>query len=237
MASKVYDYIEGFFQVFKKHSYGHTAVSYENNDCFKYFFRVRKEVDTFGSYYLVPAFLYDEIIHYKDTAIPIQIKNNGFSELTETTLLRAISRPYYSNRYHHLQKFKTKTGDVYYGTNGIILDSNFKILIMVGLKVVNDVIIDVLCYINPSVYINEKGTVEKLIIKKILPFICTNLVSVNSSHIGAATAVFKDVTLSYMIKPAEPRDSFNDNCVNNLLIDWENDVVSYLEEHFNEQEN
>lgn len=31
MASRIYDYIEGFFKAFKKYDYGDVSIQYENN--------------------------------------------------------------------------------------------------------------------------------------------------------------------------------------------------------------
>ena len=181
---------------------------------------------------MVPAFLYDELKYSKNTNIPIQVCNNGISGLSETTLLSALGRNNYYYRNHHLQKLYTKSGEIYYGTNGIILDSEFRILIMVVLKVINHNIVDVLCYINPRVYDNEKGTAEKIIIKKIVPFICLNSVYVNDRHEGPVTAIFKDVTNRYIQKPVAPDENFCDENVNNLLVALKNEVLDYLEYHF-----
>jgi hypothetical protein len=154
------------------------------------------------------------------------------SELSETTLLSALGKDNFYYRNHHLQRLRTKSGEVYYGTNGIILDSEFRILIMVVLKVINHNIVDVLCYINPRVYDNEKGTAEKIIIKKMMPYICLNSVYVNNRHEGAVTAIFKDVTSQYIQIPIAPDKDFCDERANNLLVDLKNEVLNYLEDHF-----
>lgn len=233
MASKITDYIWGFFKCFEKRKVNNDSFSYENNDCFQYFFKVlEKSDDVLGTYYMVPAFLYEELKYCKNTNIPIQVRNRGMGELSETTLLSALGKESYYYRNHHLQRLRTKSGEVYYGTNGIILDSEFRILIMVVLKVINYNIVDVLCYINPRVYDNEKGTAEKIIIKKMMPFICLNSVYMNNRHEGAITAVFKDVTSQYIQIPVEPERDFCDERANNLLVDLKNEVLNYLEDHF-----
>lgn len=236
MASKINDYIRGFFKTFIKHDYGNITVSYENNDCFKYFFEVKQcEDNILGVYYLVPAFIFEEINPCENNNIPIQIGKHPLFNLTETTLLSELGRNnVYGNRCYHLQKLQTKTGETYYGTNGIILDSNFNILIMLVLKVINRNIIDAICYINPSIFVNEKRTVEKAIIKKMLPFMCINRVSVEGHHEGRITAIFKDVTKDYIHIPAEPDESFCNDYVNNRLVFWEDEVIHHLENHFDE---
>lgn len=236
MASKINDYIRGFFKNFEKYDYGNITVSYENNDCFKYFFEVKQCEDSIlGVYYLVPAFIFKDLNYLENTNIPIQTSKGMLYNLTETTLLSEIGRKYaYGNRCHHLQKLQTKAGETYYGTNGIILDSNFNILIMVVLKVINMNILDVICYINPNIFVNEKRTVEKAIIKKMLPFMCTNEVSVNDYHEGHITAIFKDVTKDYIHIPVEPDEEFCDDYVNNKLISWEDEIIHHLENHFDE---
>jgi hypothetical protein len=182
---------------------------------------------------MVPAFLFDELKYCRSTNIPIQVRNKGVSELSETTFLSTLGKDNYYYRNYHLQKLYTKSGEVYYGTNGIILDSEFRILIMVVLKVINHNIVDVLCYINPRVYDNEKGTAEKIIIKKMLPFICLNAVSVyNNIYIGSITAIFKDVTSQYIRIPVAPDKDFCDETSNNLLVGLKNEVLNYLEDHF-----
>lgn len=236
MASKINDYIRGFFKIFERYDYDSITVSYENNDCFKHFFEVKQCEDSIlGVYYLVPAFIFKDLSRLRNTNIPIQTCKSMLHNLTETTLLSEIGRKHvYGNRYYHLQKLQTKAGETYYGTNGIILDSNFNILIMVVLKVINMNILDVICYINPSIFVNEKRTVEKAIIKKMLPFMCTNEVSVNNNHKGYITAIFKDVTKDYIHIPVEPGEEFCDDYVNNRLISWEDEIIHHLEEHFNE---
>ena len=235
MASKVIDYIQGFFKCFNKHDVPNEVFLYELNNCFQYFFNVlEKNDDTLGAYYMVPAFLYNELEYCKNTNIPIQVSKKGMSGLSETTLLSALGKNNYYYRNNHLQRLRTKSGEVYYGTNGIILDSKFRILIMVVLKVINRNIVDVICYINPRVYDNEKGTAEKIIIKKIMPFICLNSVSVNTIHEGAITAVFKDVTSKYIRIPVGPDRNFCDESANNLIVNLENEVLNYLEDHFDE---
>lgn len=233
MASKIIDYIQGFFKCFNKTAIQDNSFSYEHNNCFQYFFNIlEKSNDVF----MIPAFLYDETRYCKSTNVPIQINNRETTDLSETTLLSTLGKRWDYFRNYHLEKLRTKSGEVYYGTNGIILDSEFRILIMVVLKVISNNIVDVICYINPKIYNNEKGTAEKIIIKKIMPFICLNLVSVNYRHIGAVTAVFKDVTSQYIIKPTEPGEEFCDDYANNLLINWEDIILDYLGKHFNEQE-
>lgn len=239
MASKINDYIKGFFACFHNRNCN-PALSYDHNECFNYFFKIREyNDDILGAYYLVPAFLYEEIKHYKNTNIPVQIDTYAQSNLSETSLLSALGKSniYYS-RNHHMKKLTTKSGEVYYGTNGIILDSNFDILIMVVLKVINNNIIDALCYINPKVFLNEKGTAEKIIIKKILPLGCTSYMRISRESMPV-TFIFKDVTRNYMYIPREPEDNFCDDYVNNKLIGWEDEIIDYLEEHFllYEQEN
>lgn len=233
MASKIIDYIRGFFKCFEKHGVTREPFSYEHNDCFQYFFNIlEKDDETLGTYYMVPAFLYNELKYCKNISIPIQIRTTGRSELSETTLLSALGKTEYYYRNNHLQRLRTKSGEVYYGTNGIILDSEFRILIMVVLKVINHNIVDVLCYINPRVYDNEKGTAEKIIIKKIMPYICLNSVYVNNRHEGAVTAIFKDVTSQYIRIPVEPDGYFCDESANNLLAAYKDTVLNYLEYHF-----
>lgn len=233
MASKINDYIRGFFKCFAKHNVPREPFSYEHNNCFQYFFNIlEKDDETLGTYYMVPAFLYNELKYCKNTSIPIQVRNIDRSELSETTLLSALGKIECYYRNNHLQRLCTKSGEVYYGTNGIILDSEFRILIMVVLKVINHNIVDVLCYINPRVYDNEKGTAEKIIIKKMMPYICLNSVYVNNRHEGAVTAIFKDVTRHYIRIPTVPDRDFCDESANNLLGYLEDEVLNYLEYHF-----
>lgn len=236
MASKIIDYIQGFFKCFNKHTTQDSSFSYEYNNCFQYFFNIlEKSDDVLGTYYTVPAFLYNEVRHRKkNTNIPIQISYIEAAGLSESTLLSTLGKRWDYFRSYHLRKLRTKSGEIYYGTNGIILDSEFRILIMIALKVINNNIVDTICYINPRIYDNAKGTAEKIIIKKIMPFICLNSVSVDNSHEGAITAVFKDVTRQYIRKPTEPDENFCDDYANNLLINWKDTVSDYLEEHFNE---
>lgn len=235
MASRIYDYIEGFFRAFKKYDYGDVSMQYENNNCFKYFFKVKKDNSLpMLNAYLIPAFLYKEK-YFKATNVPVQIANGGPTSLSETSLLSAVGKvSTYSHRQHHLIKLKTKKEEVYYGTNGIILDSNFNILIMLVLRAIPGEILDAICYINPKVFLNEKGTVEKIIIKKILPTISISRVSIDDGHLGPVTFVFKDVTREYINTPMEPRKIFCDAHANHFIHNLDSEVIDYLEDHFNE---
>ena len=62
MASRINDYIEEFFKCFEKEGCGNILISYENNNCFKYFFEIKEcEDNILGVHYLVPAFLFSEV--------------------------------------------------------------------------------------------------------------------------------------------------------------------------------
>lgn len=234
MASRINDYIEGFFTAFKKYDYRDSPIQYESNNCFKYFFKVKKDNSLpMLNAYLIPAFLYKER-YFKATNVPVQIANDGLTSLSETTLLGAVGKVSAYHRNYHLIKLKTKKEEVYYGTNGIILDSNFNILIMLVLRAIPGEILDAICYINPKVFLNEKGTVEKIIIKKILPTISISRVSIDDGHLGPVTFVFKDVTREYISIPMEPREGFCDTYANNLIHNLDSEVIDYLEDHFNE---
>ena len=154
MAYKINEYIRGFFGCFQKLNYNAKTISYENNDCFKYFLKIRDHEDRdLGVHYLVPAFLMHEINPCKNNNVPIQIDSNAISNLSETTLLREVGMKHTYNRCYHLKKLQTKAGETYYGTNGIILDSNFNILIMVVFKVINHNVANAICYINPKIFV------------------------------------------------------------------------------------
>ena len=72
MAYKINEYIRGFFRCFQKLDHNTKTISYENNNCFKYFLKIRDYEDRdLGVHYLVPAFLMHEIDPYKNTNVPI----------------------------------------------------------------------------------------------------------------------------------------------------------------------
>lgn len=210
-------------------------IIYENNNCFKYFFKVKRDNSLpMLNAYLIPAFLYKEE-YFKATNVPVQIDNGGLTSLSETSLLSAVGKVFtYSHRQHHLIKLKTKKEEVYYGTNGIILDSNFNILIMLVLRAIPGEILDAICYINPKVFLNEKGTVEKIIIKKILPTISISRVSIDDGHLCPVTFIFKDVTREYINTPMEPGAGFCDAHANHFIHNLDSEVIDYLEDHFDE---
>lgn len=79
------------------------------------------------------------------------------------------------------------SGDSYYGLPGVIMDSDFHILMMTTFNVrVHDVnhrsgftILNHNCRISPRVFLRADKNIEKMIIKKVVPFCASHIVTVH----------------------------------------------------------
>ena len=227
MASKINDYIYDFFDIREKSNVAYYDTKYDKNNCFNLFInRIKLNEDT----YLIPAVTYynnrindSPDMLYKES----RVRNN----LSETTLLRDLGYFYRSSEYN-IKHLKTKANEVYYGGPGIALDSNFNILMLIVFKVTKEGnVIDTYCFVNPSVFLNDKRTLEKAIIKKIVPTI-----SIKKPHCGYnyrdITFIFKNVTKDFLYIPKAPDNDFDDFVVDDFLVQEIDSIIKELETNF-----
>lgn len=125
----------------------------------------------------------------------------------------------------------------YYGSEGMILDSNFNILLLNAYKCTVEEdkvhVKEIITYVNPIVSLADEG-MDKCIYTKIVPTYLNSSVFngiPNSITIardipgyGKPTIIFKDVTSTFLFKPIEPSEIINediygllDNNIDDLL--------------------
>ena len=222
MASKINEYICNFFKTGGKLSVRYYDINYINNNCFNLFVnKIKLDENT----YLIPAIKYRN--NEKHTTPTTLYRDSHIrDDLSETTLLRDLGY-YHSHSEYDILSLKTKSNEIYYGGPGIALDSNFNILMLIVYKVDNSSkILDTYCFVNPSVFINDKRTLEKSIIKKIVPTI-----SIRQTYRNI-TFVFKDVTKDFIYIPKAPDNNFNEEVVDSFLIDKIDSILEELETNF-----
>lgn len=138
-----------------------------------------------------------------ESAAPLSI--SGSREIKTADL---IFRYFFQEeRYYHqnilgLKKAVTGKGEVYYGAPGLVLDSNFK-PIMIGISEYMgspDRISFSRCVlkVSPEVFISE-GLLEKAIIKRIIPFYTEHNINGNTVRIEI------DDINEYVVKPVPPK--------------------------------
>ena len=225
MASKINEYIYNFFNI-KDTNISYYDVQYDKNNCFNLFInRIKLDEDT----YLIPAVTYYGN-HVNDFPNMLYKESRVRDKLSETTLLRDLG--YFRSIKHSIKHLRTKANEIYYGCPGVALDSNFNILMLIVFKVNKEgEILDTYCFINPSVFINDKRTLEKSIIKKIIPTI-----SIESSYCyykrRNITFVFKNVTKDFIYIPKAPDNNFNDSVANDFLEQKIDSILEDLETNF-----
>lgn len=143
----------------------------------------------------------------------------------------------FSNR---IAKVTTPKGEVYYGGRGIILDKDFKPILLCDIEgniIEGDIIYDsAKIYVNPSVFIVD-GTMEKGIVKTIIPAYVKNGVRVYTSWPNTKAnfhrinykiipeVVVKDFTDDFFVKPTKPTpSSFTKDSANEFLLDNIDDI-------------
>lgn len=123
-----------------------------------------------------------------------------------------------------IMKMVSEKYGTYYGTEGMILDSTFNILLLNACKCTIEEgkvhVKEVITYINPIVSLADTG-VDKIIYTKILPTflnkpvyhnIPTNeLVVRDITCYIKPTVIFKDVTNTFLAKPVEPSETMNED--------------------------
>lgn len=141
----------------------------------------------------------------------------------------------------------TPKGDLYYGNKGIILDSEYHPIIFFCLKgraVVENEIIYMdyykpVIYINPKLLLSPSSSIEKSILKKVVPYFLTRGIE----HIYTSNSTFRNIGLrdnipqiiiedksDLIISPIVPNpEECNSEVLNQVLIDNISDVLNNIE--------
>jgi hypothetical protein len=132
-------------------------------------------------------------------------------------------------------------GDIFYGTRGLVLDKDFNILFLCTLMYdyiqgedIGYLDFDKLnIYINPSVFLDNKETIPKGIINKLIPYYVSHDINVREEYsrrnkIIKPQILIEDVTNRFIVSPTKPvpgitsNDSINEfliNHIDNILDD------------------
>lgn len=130
-------------------------------------------------------------------------------------------------------------GDIFYGTRGLILDKDFNILFLCTLTY--DYIqgddrgyldFDKLnIYINPSVFLDNKETIPKGIINKLIPYYVSRDISVREeysrqSKVLKPQILIEDVTNRFIVSPTKPVPGVTSNdSINEFLVDHIDNIL------------
>lgn len=126
-----------------------------------------------------------------------------------------------NTNYLGLKKAVTSKGKVYYGTPGLILDSDFK-PIMIGIsgyiKTGSGVTFDKhVLKISPRVFISD-GLLEKTIIKKLIPYYTSNSID------GSTVRVEIDDIDGYVVKPVPPKDKVQET-MKDIMYTYRDEIL------------
>lgn len=128
----------------------------------------------------------------------------------------------------------------YYGAEGMILDSNFNILLLNACKCTVEKgkvhVKEAITYVNPIVSLSDTG-IDKHIYTKILPTYLNNSVynSIPNNEwlvrditcYVKPTIVFKNVTDIFLVKPVEPSENMNED-IYSILDNSTDDLVEMV---------
>lgn len=125
----------------------------------------------------IPAFLGGLVQYGTKFVIPLFCN----SPITPRRLVRNMLRDFESSASRGLLNGIITTNNIkYYGFPGVIFDENMDILMIVTTEVTlnkannNSIINRCVCRVSPKVFNNPNGTLEKMIIKKVIPS-CYNI--------------------------------------------------------------
>lgn len=169
---------------FNKYQSCSSSNSFDNNNHFTHFFRVKLTGDKFE----IPIYAKSRIIEFyknnidtpKDLIMPfynaddivVSANGNYLKYKTVDSLIRSITR-HIPSKYSYYTTGISSKDEIYYGSNGVIFNKDMKPLLFNVLEAYKSnsktiVYTKAKSYIHPSVFTSD-GTVEKCILNKIIP--------------------------------------------------------------------
>lgn len=187
------------------------------------------EIPIFARYYVEKTLLYNNenpLSQYNKIVIPLYVNAPVLYKRNIDCAVRDLfSRVCFNNR---LQKVITSKDEIYYGAKGIILDKDFNILLLCTIFNIVDEFnakhTECRIYINPRVFLDEKESMYKTIIRKIIPFYISHDVRLHSyayRETYKPRIIIDDVS-SFIETPANPsiqeclEDTFSQFLIDNL---------------------
>lgn len=197
---------------------------------------------------LVESVITDNLIYSNNiqkVVVPLYVNSRNQSRRTADSIINDFfTRTMFR---HRLQKVTTNKGEVYYGNRGIILDKDFKPLILCSVlcKKVEDesrLYMDyykTIVHVSPEVFLNETGLINKHILKKVIPFYLTHNINVVGTYDGRFRSRIHDENAKPQIligdiskfieTPVLPNPSTCSNkAINEFLLDNIDDVLNQL---------
>lgn len=178
---------------------------------------------------------------FQKVVIPLYVNSYNQNRRTADSIINEFSRVDFDRR---LQKVTTNKGEVYYGGRGIILDSDFKPLILCSILCKKEEFrtFEYMDYykpivrVNPEVFLNETGLINKTIIKKIIPFYLThNIPVINTRCIfrdkleNRKPQILIEDSSRFIETPTLPNPSTCSNeALNKLLLDNIDEVLNHI---------
>ena len=169
----------------------------------------------------------DEYLQYKRVKIPLFVND---AELPRKTFDPFIKDCFIRTSHHiRLRKFVTSKGETYYGGKGILLNKDFKILLLCVkryFKKPDEEDYDLrqykeICYISNRVFENTEDYIAKNIIKKIIPIFCTT-----PSRYNKKPEIIINSNLDYWLGfPKKPKVTNTNELLNTYCIENMNAIL------------
>ncbi|QOR58319.1 hypothetical protein [uncultured phage cr106_1] len=214
---------------------GRSLSNYSENNIFERFI----EVDLSGNSIECPVMCRVPIEQYlrnytretvEKVTVPLYTNNVPVPKRTASSIFKFFD----TQAIDRLSKVTTNKGEIYYGGKGIILNSEFKVLVLCVCEYEqgenSGMTIPYICgyraYIHPSVFLSS-GLVEKGIIKTYIPSIVDGRIYCYDTSNALALSnslevevIISDVTDKFIKTPVKPKiESFTVENVNKFLLD------------------
>lgn len=184
----------------------------------------------------------DSNINNCSITIPLFCGNSYTRSSSDTILKDFFIKTYFIDK---LCKIVNKKGEIYYGNKGIILDKDFNLLFLYTIfctkKQNNNNRISYIydksnIYIHPKVFINNDGSMEKIIVRKLLPFYLSNTLvgprygsSFGFEQYIKPKVIIEDVSSKFIEYPNKPSiQDTQDDLIHECLCNNIDEIINNL---------
>lgn len=202
---------------------------------------LKAEITEFDKNFCIPVLLYrhmrkivlerlnddDSQINYKLIANLKECFITGYYKTINTIVTTLLGQTY--PRYELIKLQQTNTDNLYYGNNGLILDKNFKPLILLTIicSVHSDLAIHVNGYkvfVDTSVLIDKTDPMKKHIMSRILPVWCNPEILRRYYNYAPYDAVPSNITSKVTVDFCDFKEKFFSDVIapNNVLLETSN---------------
>lgn len=174
-------------------------------------------------------------LFYKDPNIikPLCIQGSYTYKTVDSILYTILNNQ--SRLDDEIIKVSSEKFGEYYGTNGLIMDNNFRVLFMTVMvcSLTDDElkVNSYKAYVHPIVSIAETS-VEKAIYTKLVPKCITEYFNINTGNnidlktFSSVEVVFEDVTNKFIVKPLAPSNMDYNEEIKSLMANNIDDIVN-----------